>query len=71
MHCVFDGWIDQPVTSQLTRNTQLIPQQNSNEFSLCIGCTLNIVFFDNFKIYSGLWPLSVFQRCVHGRHNGR
>ena len=25
------------------------------------------VFFENFKIYSGLWPLTVFQRCVHGR----
>ena len=25
------------------------------------GCSLNIVgFFANFKIYSGLWPLSVF-----------
>ena len=30
-----------------------------------------VFFFENFKIYSRLWPLSVFQRCVHGRHNGR
>ena len=22
-------------------------------------------FFENFKIYSGLWPLSVFQRSEH------
>ena len=29
------------------------------------------VFYENLKIYSGLWPLSVFHRCVHGRHNGR
>ena len=27
------------------------------------GCSLNIVFFEGFKIYSGLWPLSVFPRC--------
>ena len=26
------------------------------------------VFFENFKIYSGLWPLSVFQRCVYTDH---
>ena len=30
-----------------------------------------ILCFFKIKIYSGLWPLSVFQRCVHGRHNGR
>ena len=43
-----------------------------------IGCSLNIViFFENLKIYSGLWPLSVFPRCVHrtsfmlGPLNGR
>ena len=29
------------------------------------GCSLNIVFFENVKIYSGLWPLSIFPRCVH------
>ena len=29
------------------------------------GCSLNIVFFENFKIYFGLWPLFVFPRCVH------
>ena len=29
------------------------------------------VFFENFKIYSGLWPLLVFQRCVNGPLNGR
>ena len=23
------------------------------------GCSFNIVFFEDFKIYSGLWPLSV------------
>jgi len=36
-----------------------------------VGSINIVVFFENFKIYSGLWPLSVFQRCVHGRHNGR
>ena len=30
-----------------------------------------VFFFENFEIYSGLWTLSVFQRCVNGRHNGR
>ena len=30
------------------------------------GCSLNIVFFlESFKIYSWLWPLFVFPRCVH------
>ena len=28
------------------------------------GCSLNIVFFGNFRIYSGLWPFSV-PVCVH------
>ena len=42
--------------------------------TLCTECSLNILFFflENVKIYSGLWPLSVFQRCcVHGPVNGR
>ena len=30
---------------------------------LYTGCSLNIVFFEDFKIYSGLWPLSVSPRC--------
>ena len=29
------------------------------------GCSLNIVFFEDFKIYSGLWPLSVSPRCQY------
>ena len=36
------------------------------------GCSLNFLFFsEKFKIYSGLWPLSVFKRCVHGPLNGK
>ena len=27
------------------------------------GCSLNIVFFEDYEIYSGLWPLSVSSRC--------
>ena len=27
------------------------------------GCSLNIVFFEDFKIYSGLRPFSVSPRC--------
>ena len=27
------------------------------------GCALKIVFFEDFKIYSGIWPLSVSTRC--------
>ena len=30
-----------------------------------------LCFFENFEIYSGLWPLSVFKRCVYGPLNGR
>ena len=26
-------------------------------------CSLNIVFIEDTKIYSGLWPLSVYPRC--------
>ena len=31
------------------------------------GCSFNIVFFEDFKIYSGLWPLLVSPRrqCVY------
>ena len=33
------------------------------------GCSLDIMFFEDFKLYSGLWPLSV-SVCVHyGRSN--
>ena len=27
------------------------------------GCSLNSVFFEDFKIHSGLWPFSVSPRC--------
>ena len=27
------------------------------------GCPLNIVILEDFKIYSGIWPLSVSPRC--------
>ena len=29
------------------------------------GGSLNIVFFEDFKTYSGLWPFSVFPRCQY------
>ena len=33
------------------------------------GCSLNIVFCEIFKIYSGLWPLSVSVSVHNGRSN--
>ena len=36
------------------------------------GCSLNIVFFfEDFEIYSGLWPLSVCAGIMLGLINGR
>ena len=39
-----------------TKNSTLHLQKDT-------GCSLNIVFFEDFKIYSELWPLSVSPRC--------
>ena len=33
------------------------------------GCSLNMVFFEDFKIYIGLLPLSVFPWCVYTRRH--
>ena len=40
--------------------------------NLCTVCSLNIVFFEDFKIYAGLWPRGFpsVSACVHnGRSN--
>ena len=38
-------------------------QHSGHLYYFHTGCLLNILFFEDIKTYSGLWPISVSPRC--------
>ena len=54
-----------PCAFNYAHSINQIQENKKSKAEIHTECSLNIVFFRKIKIYSGLWPLSVFPRCVH------